>query len=574
MCCSRTTPLQDESSRPSVLDIASYCHALAARPLLGMLAKDGDAVVWSSGGADLLDILGVSSGVQMRLSDILISLGVGDSFLTIAKSVQFFFRDGTSASTQMSFSGFGEKVFSLYLRRRNDDERPLQFTLSDSSEFSKAARGHRLMAKSILKTLDSGKNSPLELLSRIRRNFKSLEQAADEAAVTKIASKLASHVELIVAACIEILREFEQLEDYLPQNGEITAKDPVLFSWREIVNEVDGGNININEIRNAADFIRNAIPIFLLAPPGSGVILALNGTAGRSPHRDISSLVKSLKVGENSVRTASDFFSTLTERPSLATFAVDGVNMEARGRALSGGGWQAVLAPAMTHALDVRGFFHGFKNLLLHLQILYVLRTPKDVSETRGRLSDVLGRIDNRLTFLRQVSETGSVRIDTHRETVEQWLAEAEAVAQEYGKELTVNVDESIRVLTYVAIPEEMGDTFSELIRNAFQHGAVRVKIVAKTTPDCVIFYFADDGSGMTDEKLEQVRTVLSTKEYYHGLSTRKEGTGNGLLGAAIAVSRFVDGSLRVERSQKGSGTVYQVSLAFPSQPEAALSGR
>lgn len=559
-----------EKRRPSVIDIASYCHAKAARPLLGFLDHDADTMLWSSGGADFSDLL-AACGEVTSLTNILLALGVSVADAKSAVGAVASLRSAEPLTgSRIILTALGGREYALFFRRRADEHAPLQFTLSDQNAFVRAAGRQREMAKKIMEVLDGGEPPPLTLLSRIGRDFDLMARTKDAAVVTQAARKLAGYADLVIAACTGVLRQFEGDDAHHDADAAPVANQVVPFSWHEIVQAVDRKEINVQEIDCAASFIQAAIPLFLLAPPGGGIILVLNGRLGGTSWHDIPSLMKQLEVGENSVRTASDFFEGLAKRPDHASFAAAGANVEARGRPLSGGGWQALLMPSMSDTIDVRGFFHGFKNLLLHMQILYVLRTPRDVAEVGGALHDTFRSIDERIALLRQISQTGRMNVPRRAESVSQWTAVAERVAEIMGKQISLSIPLEIMTMTYSAIPDEMADAFAEIARNAFQHGAERIKIVARKTDFCVMFMFADDGKGMDDSKLNQVREVLKTLRHDPELSTRVGGTGNGLRSAAVAVRRFVDGSLSVEQGQNGRGTVFTITIAQPDATETS----
>jgi len=68
---------------------------------------------------------------------------------------------------------------------------------------------------------------------------------------------------------------------------------------------------------------------------------------------------------------------------------------------------------------------------------------------------------------------------------------------------------------------------------------------------------------------LAQLRDVLHSGNYDASLSTRKDGTGNGLLSAANAVTRFVDGRISVNHASADAvagarGVEFKISLKIP----------
>lgn len=84
--------------------------------------------------------------------------------------------------------------------------------------------------------------------------------------------------------------------------------------------------------------------------------------------RSIAELARGIGIEENSVETATGFFGRI-------------------------GGGQAIILPASTQTVDVRGLFHGFKNLLSNLQVSYVVKSARDIGEIGGiRFDAVPGR--------------------------------------------------------------------------------------------------------------------------------------------------------------------------------------
>lgn len=531
----------------------AHDHARSSQSLLGILRSDDRTISWLSGGIDFPPFPGRDTGLR-SLPGILSGLGVAAPDVSrVLDTVDALGDGGAEACAKLRFAGDGGREFSLFLRRRDDAQGPLQFTLGDISVLAGAERRHRAMATAIVEAFDRGAPSPAKLLAVLREGIGHLNELSDTEAVSAHARALAAATDRLVETCIAILRGFEA----------DTAGSIGSASRQEIREQPQEDEPSPSDLHAARSFVRNAVPTFLLALPERG-ILVLNGPTGGAAFHDVAALIRGLGVGENSIRSASAFFADIAARPAQATFAIGSMNMEARGRPRAGGGWQALLSPAVTDAVDVRGMFHGLKNLLLHLQVLHVVRTPADVGQVAAPLREALGRIDERLTFLRRLSETGNARLERRTERVADWIAAARMVGRETGREVIETLAPEISALTYMTVPGDMEDVFAELARNAFEHGASRLVIEGLVHGHCLVLTLTDDGPGMPAGKIDQVRTVLATRRHDPTLSTRPDGTGNGLLGAAIAVSRFVDGSLDVDRGPEGWGTVFRIVMALP----------
>lgn len=209
------------------------------------------------------------------------------------------------------------------------------------------------------------------------------------------------------------------------------------------------------------------------------------------------------------------------------------------------------------------------KNLLLHLQVLYVVKNRADVAEVSEGLRQALERIDGRISLLRRIAVSEPIRLERRIERVGQWIAAAGKVAREMNSDIVFDVPSEIMMMEYMAVPEEMEDAFAELARNAFQHGARHVTVAAMKESHCLMITIADDGKGMTDAKLAQLRSVIATRRYDPALTTRSDGTGNGILSAAKAIGRFIDGVMMIDSPRGGKGAVFQFCLKLPSAVKA-----
>jgi len=321
--------------------------------------------------------------------------------------------------------------------------------------------------------------------------------------------------------------------------------------------------VDIFALKQAYSFVRHAASIFVICL-NPGCIYVLNGPQGGQKFTTVEDLVRALHVEHNSVTTAVEFFQRLDQKPALGVFAMADQNIEVWGRPGLYGGWQAMLMSSSGRGVDVRGLFHGLKNLLLHLQVLYVVKTREDIEQVKKGLADSGQKIRSRLKDLESIARTGHRENDYVEESVSQWLN----TVRQLGKDVDCDVrvtGKDMDDVRYLSAPGEMEDTLEELVRNAIQHGASSVTVVASCLGDDLCIMIKDNGSGLTDKKLHQVRQVLKTGRYDATLSTRMDGTGHGLLAAKHTVSNFVDGAFDIDHGAQGRGMEIVISMKLPA---------
>jgi len=124
----------------------------------------------------------------------------------------------------------------------------------------------------------------------------------------------------------------------------------------------------------ADSFIRNAIPL-MIHSTSDGTIYILNGKMRGNVYTDADLMIRDIDVEENSRRSAGDFFASRQNTTTI--LSINNNIVEVRGLLTANGHWQTMIMPAMTKTTDVRGLFHAFKNLLLNLQVLYVVSPAK-----------------------------------------------------------------------------------------------------------------------------------------------------------------------------------------------------
>ncbi|KAF0111397.1 MAG: hypothetical protein FD149_2535 [Rhodospirillaceae bacterium] len=537
------------------LFVASHVFAHNARPLFAVLDETAERIVWRAGGCDFPELSEGPGQDSLELADILAALGVEGADIPDVRSSLLAADPGAAAGFPRRLTSAGGRSLGLVSVHRPAPDGRIQFSLIDITAFVAAERRGREMAARILEALEQGDESALSALDVVTRGVRALATLPDDDAVATVARQLSDIAEHIIVTSIATLRVFEA--DWIEPPPFFPDAMPI---WGGAWDDARSGHIPTHSLRDARDFVRHAIPTFLISPQGREVICLNRSLDGRRLP-GIDALVRELGVEDNSIRTATDFFSGLRTGRDVATFAMRDTTIEARGQPLVGGGWQATLVPAMTEAVDVRGLFHGFKNLLLHLQVLHVVRTRADVVHVDAGLRDTVARLQTRVTFLRAIARGSHIDRQRRPETVRQWVRGAVQVASELGRALTLDAEDTALDMTYLAPPEEMEDTLAEVARNAYQHGATHVHVAATTSDRTLAITVVDDGRGVTPDKLGQIRRMLETHRYDATLTTRHDGTGNGLLSAAKAVGRFVDGRLTIDHGPGGRGTLVCVAM-------------
>ena len=155
------------------------------------------------------------------------------------------------------------------------------------------------------------------------------------------------------------------------------------------------------------------------------------------------------------------------------------------------------------------------------------LRNPINVASGRLKLaaddcdSDQLDVIDRALTRMEELIDD-ALLLARQGQTVGETEAVdlAALVSQCWGTVATADATiESACDATVQADRSRLADVFENLFRNAVEHGGEAVSITVGTTDDG--FYIADDGSGIPEDKREQI--------FETGYSTNRDGTGFGL---------------------------------------------
>jgi len=586
--------------------LACLTYVTNSRPLFGVLNTRTAALEWTAGGADFHDVFqhlsqqdamgatGILSFMQLFMC-----FGISSGDVVAVVEQMKALEPGASLSLahpMVGAVGAHERYFRMVLRRRREpNEGLVQFSLLDITAFQASAKRAQNMAQALVAELsapmgpdvDSQGGASARLLA-VLDGLDTLFGLHDDDAIQALAQDLSQQVTAVSERMVTLLRGFEQRfetshwqpdDNSPPLRPVISVHSTPVSDWQQLHQQIlldadpDGDGepaltgLNPHSVKHAYDFVRHATSTLVISPV-AGTIFLLNGNEGGKAFSTVDELVRALGVEENSTHTATDYFAGLGTAPALGLFAMEGHNVEAWGRPGLYGGWQAMLVPAQGTGVDVRGLFHGLKNLLLHLQVLYVVNHRGDVDQVLAGLSDTAVKIRGRLSELAIVARTGR-RTESYRtETLSQWLDAAVKVGDEVGGDVIVVAD-GLANLRLSAMSGEMEDTFEELARNAFIHGAKTLRIGAMVHAGHLCILIRDDGKGMSDAKLAQLRDVLHSGNYDASLSTRKDGTGDGLLSAANAVTRFVDGRISVNHASADAvagarGVEFKISLKIP----------
>lgn len=564
-------------------------HALNEKPFFGILGDDLETLIWSGGGQDLAPLLCRQGGRQnpvTTFSDLFSRLGIEDALRQEIQQEMAKLADGAAMSFIKRLAATDGNVFSIVFKHRDNEPHGfMQFTLTDMSPFIAAEYAVRAMACHVIERMtetSAGGRSDLQRLHRIQTFAGKLLLLRNDADIEAQAAALVLKVETLASRTIDILQGFEGGQSGPTRQAETpnTLHDLSIalpghtrslgdWSTRAKRAEVLAGeqqHFNAREAHHmyfADSFIRNALPVMVNTTP-DGVIYVLNGSKRGEVYDDVDVLVRDLGVEEISRRSASDFFTS--RESGSTTLSINNENTEVRGLVTPDGGWQAMILPSMTDSIDVRGLFHAFKNLLLNLQVLHVVKTMDDVKTIGPALMGTLESIKERIENLRYLAKHGTTSQRRTLETVEMWVKAAGRVSGGHAGAIRTTGVENTGHLCFEVIPGEMEDCLSEIVRNAFSHGAENICIDLAIDHQRLMISISDDGNGISEQKLQQIRVVIETRRHDATLTTRSDGSGHGLLGVANVLSHFTGGRLDIDHNPAGRGTQVRLGINLPNQ--------
>lgn len=111
-------------------------------------------------------------------------------------------------------------------------------------------------------------------------------------------------------------------------------------------------------------------------------------------------------------------------------------------------------------------------------------------------------------------------------ETLSQVLDDAEFEAEQQGKQLHINIDESI---SFEHLPKTLSRAIENLLRNAIRYAEKTVSIASSQSKNHITIVVKDDGPGLPEAELEAIFTP-----FYRPDSSRDRESGGWGLGLAI----------------------------------------
>ncbi|MHA1597224.1 MAG: ATP-binding protein [Alphaproteobacteria bacterium] len=574
---------------------STQVHAAHSQPLFGILGKDFDTLLWTAGGLDIATLIcsgDADCAPVTRFTELLSRLGIKDTVIDDIHAQMAALPQNGQMNFAQRLPGADGRTFSIVFRNRGrggpcDGRDALQFTVNDISHFVTVETDIRDMARHIMARLNDpagDDRSALEFLQFVRDGIDKVHTLDRDDDIAELASKIAESVNELANASVNILRGFEnagEADKPATSTGEPTADIPSVIPVharplgdratlmkRVSALTTSGAALKPDEalaLYFANTFIKNAIPVFVSIYP-NGDIFILNGPAAGG-YNGIDEMIRAMGVEENSRQTASNFFTSKEHRQ--AVMSINASNVEIRGHPTEAA-WQAVIMPSATDTFDVRGLFHAFKNLILNLQVLYVVKTREDVDKVGEALSKTLSDMDTRLDTLMSISQGGRMRYPHRVETVGQWVETMRNVAEGMNCHIDIDGLENQSSLSFMSPSGVMEDSMTEITLNALQNGAENLSVRISSEKSHLRIAIRDDGHGMSAQKLRQLRTVIGTLTHDATLTTRPGGSGHGLLGIATMMSHFVDGALQVGKNPDGRGTEVSVSMLLPSSLQDA----
>jgi hypothetical protein len=573
-------------------------HVMHERSFFGILDDDLDSLIWSSGGNDIASLLNptvTSKKPILTFTALLNAIGIDDTLRQEIQEDMSRLGDGATMSFIKRLPASQGKTFSImFAHRENEPVGAIQFTLYDISPFIETEYSVRAMASYVIKQMENRDNravTDLVRLANIHAGITALPDLQSDTEVQETSSNLYKEVETLAFRTIEILRDFETTEtgtadatgapisnhdmpNALPMHTRNFGNWETLMARAQDIAEgrASLSNEETHHLYFADSFIRNALPVMIHIST-EGNIFILNGSKRGETYTDVDVMIRDIGVEENSRRSANDFFSS--RQTATTILSINNENFEVSGLLTSDGNWQAMIFPAMTASIDVRGMFHAFKNLLLNLQVLYVIKTTSDARNLSATLNDTLASIYSRIETLRHLATHGRISRLRTLETVEKWLNVTNRFSGTLSENIHVTGLDRTAHIAFMATPGEMEDTLAEIIQNAIAHDAVRISIALTICGQRLAIAITDDGVGVSGKKLEQIRTVLETRLHDPDLTSRADGSGNGLLGAANVMSHFVGGMIKMDHNPTGKGTRVEISMNMSNdyrQPDTNLN--
>jgi two-component system sensor histidine kinase CpxA len=203
---------------------------------------------------------------------------------------------------------------------------------------------------------------------------------------------------------------------------------------------------------------------------------------------------------------------------------------------------------------------HELRTPLTRLQLSLALARKKgqhstelDRIEYEAQQQDAL--IGELLTLSRVTLNVSEKRLTAElTETLSQMLDDAEFEAEQQGKQLHIDIDESIR---FNHLPRTLSRAIENLLRNAIRYAEQHIYIESQQTKNQVRIVVSDDGPGLAEKELEAIFAP-----FYRPDNARDRVSGGWGLGLAITQAAVDAHKGRiVAKNQPSHGLIVTIDL-------------
>lgn len=206
---------------------------------------------------------------------------------------------------------------------------------------------------------------------------------------------------------------------------------------------------------------------------------------------------------------------------------------------------------------------HELRTPLTRLQLALALARKKgqESAETE-RIGYEAEQLEQMIAELLELSR---VKLNIHdtkyqvflNETLSQVLDDAEFEASQQGKQLLIDIDDSISLPTN---PRPMARAIENLLRNAIRYAELQIHIKAQSSDSEVIIVITDDGPGIENE--QDLLAIFDP--FYRPQTARERESGGWGLGLAITKAA-VDAHQGVIKAENITPHGLKVTIKLPS---------
>ncbi|WP_394129406.1 ATP-binding protein [Shewanella maritima] len=207
---------------------------------------------------------------------------------------------------------------------------------------------------------------------------------------------------------------------------------------------------------------------------------------------------------------------------------------------------------------------HELRTPLTRLQLSLALARKKGIeSEELSRIGYEAEQLDDligELLSLSRISLNASTPlIDTElAESLSQVLDDAEFEAAQQGKQLNINIDESLHLKHY---PKSLARAVENLLRNAIRYANSQVSIHTQVKQQQLEIVVTDDGPGVDEHELQAI-----FEPFYRPDNARDRETGGWGLGLAITQAAITAHKGQLYATNVSPNGL-QVVISLPFQP-------